>query len=232
MNVQNWIFLFVIVISYIAVVAGSGQCDRSFKGKQSVEVDSDSDSDSDASESSIEDCSNKIYEIVQPSKFNDQIAEDPTACQDDKMLQCDPDSLFRTINGSCNNLKHPTWGMSTDCFLRFQPAFYTGYDGFRESTAGGPLPEPRDLTQKIFKNDERPSRNLTFMFTIYGQMVAHDLSRIQFLPVAHREQKNMVTGMLDSSTVYGPTEEKAATMRKYDGTGWRNTSFRREIFMA
>ncbi|CAL1295686.1 unnamed protein product [Larinioides sclopetarius] len=106
------------------------------------------------------------------------------------------------------------------------------------------------------------------MFTIYGQMVAHDLSRIQLLPVErgdcclpenvdnphcirisirpddmfysqfnvtcmdlkrtvfcttyntpHREQKNMVTGMLDSSTVYGPTEEKAAAMRKYDGTG-------------
>ncbi|GFQ87811.1 peroxidasin, partial [Trichonephila clavata] len=100
---------------------------------------------------------------------------DPNQCKDTKPISCDFTSPYRNIDGTCNNLNHPTWG-SVECYLRIQPASYEGYDGFRSSTTGGPLPEPRDITLNIFQHANRPSK-ASFMFTYYGQTLAHDLSR-------------------------------------------------------
>ncbi|GFY51180.1 major ampullate gland peroxidase, partial [Trichonephila inaurata madagascariensis] len=58
----------------------------------------------------------------------------------------------------------------------FQDASYEGFEDFRNSMTGGPLPEPRDITLNIFQSANRPS-TASFMFTYYGQTLAHDLSR-------------------------------------------------------
>lgn len=39
------------------------------------------------------------------------------------------------MNGSCNNLIHPTWGTAKECYMRFQPAFFEG-----KSELGGIFP--------------------------------------------------------------------------------------------
>lgn len=40
---------------------------------------------------------------------------------------CDPNAVYRTINGSCNNLANPLWGSSMTPFLRVaKPEFADG----------------------------------------------------------------------------------------------------------
>ncbi|CAL1288912.1 unnamed protein product [Larinioides sclopetarius] len=98
-------------------------------------------------------------------------------CQSRQTILCDPFYPYRHFNGNCNNLKHPTWGIAEGCYLRFRPAFYDGFDSFRQSKTGKPLPEPRDLILNIFTNVHRPTSKVSFMFTVYGQTIAHDISR-------------------------------------------------------
>ncbi|GFU06332.1 peroxidase [Nephila pilipes] len=105
------------------------------------------------------------------------IPENPNECQENTTFHCDSTYPYRTMNGTCNNLDHPTWGSTNECYLRFQPAFYDGYGNYRKSVEGGALPKLRDITLNIFTNVHRPSSKLSFMFTVYGQTVAHDLSR-------------------------------------------------------
>jgi len=42
-------------------------------------------------------------------------------------VTCDPNSKYRTVDGSCNNLKNPSWGASMTPFYRYiNPEFSDG----------------------------------------------------------------------------------------------------------
>ncbi|XP_055944549.1 peroxidase-like [Argiope bruennichi] len=128
------------------------------------------------------DCQHGSYDMNSDDGYVDSATlflDDQTQCELKQTIRCDPLYPYRRINGSCNNLAHPTWGISRGCYLRFQPAFYHGYDNFSKSATGNPLPEPRDIVLKIFKDVPRLSTKVSFMFTIYGQTIAHDLSRAE-----------------------------------------------------
>ncbi|XP_055952431.1 peroxidase-like [Argiope bruennichi] len=147
-----------------------------------------------------------INNIDEPWNFEASIPEDPHHCRNEQILPCDPSYPYRSIDGSCNNLIHPTWGIPDECYMRLQPAYYEGYDGVRKSKNGDPLPCARDLTLNVFKEGYRPSPNVSFMFTIYGQTVAHDLS--------HSENVNL----LEPCCKDGPPHEScmALTFRSND----------------
>ncbi|XP_055952430.1 peroxidase-like isoform X2 [Argiope bruennichi] len=115
--------------------------------------------------------------------FGVSLPGDPNYCQREQTTTCNPFDPYRTIDGSCNNLNHPTWGTANECYLRYQPAYYDGYEGVRKSKNGNPLPLTRDLTLNIFKDVNSPSPNVSFMFTIYGQTVAHDLAHSENLNI-------------------------------------------------
>ncbi|GFU06330.1 peroxidasin-like protein [Nephila pilipes] len=108
-------------------------------------------------------------------RFEHRAPFDPNECKNTQPIYCNATSQYRNIDGSCNNLKHPSWG-TTECYLRIHPAFYDGYDGFRKSTTGVPLPEPRDITLNVFQHVSRPSKK-SLMFTYFGQTLAHDISQ-------------------------------------------------------
>ncbi|GBM95057.1 Chorion peroxidase [Araneus ventricosus] len=67
--------------------------------------------------------------------------------------------------------------MANDCYFRFTAPYYDGFGGFRKSVSGSPLPEPRDISLKIFKDRHKPEVNLSFQFLSFGQLIAHDVSR-------------------------------------------------------
>lgn len=46
-------------------------------------------------------------------------------------ITCDPNDVYRKINGSCNNLCNPLWGSSRTPYLRLADAVYS--DGESES---------------------------------------------------------------------------------------------------
>ncbi|KAF8771506.1 Peroxidase like protein [Argiope bruennichi] len=125
---------------------------------------------------SLNDTVNKTDELW---KFDVSIPKELYHCESGQITSCDPSDPYRTIDGSCNNLNHPTWGIVNECYLRYVPASYEGFEMLPRSKNGDPLPLARELTVNIFKDVHRPSPNVSFMFTIYGQTMAHDLSRTE-----------------------------------------------------
>lgn len=84
--------------------------------------------------------------------------------------------IVRSIDGSGNNLKQPSWGKSMTNILRRTPARYE--DGKGEPVRN--LPNPRFLSEAISKLDGNiviPNEfNLTMLFGTWGQFLDHDIT--------------------------------------------------------
>ncbi|KAF8795749.1 Peroxidase like protein [Argiope bruennichi] len=117
------------------------------------------------------------YEILDPRNI-DGTRQEITKCSD-QYVHCyyAEYSKYRTIDGTCNNLKNPSWGKSDNCLRRVLPFDYADKIAFpRESCTGNPLPNPR-LVSNVFHKEIRPKPDhLTTHFMEWGQMLAHDLS--------------------------------------------------------
>ncbi|XP_050540461.1 peroxidase-like isoform X2 [Daktulosphaira vitifoliae] len=92
-------------------------------------------------------------------------------------VRCDPNSKYRTFNGSCNNLDHALWGSTNTPHLRLVDAVYSGGEReFRRQSNGAPLPGPRELQLCLLteNNDIYDDYNVHLMQ--WGQFVAHDIT--------------------------------------------------------
>ncbi|XP_050419700.1 peroxidase-like [Adelges cooleyi] len=93
-------------------------------------------------------------------------------------VRCDPQSKYRTFNGSCNNLEHASWGSSNTPHLRLVDAVYNGGEReFRKQVNGLPLPGPRELQNNLFQdvsNSWFDDYNVHLME--WGQFLAHDIT--------------------------------------------------------
>ncbi|XP_060069525.1 chorion peroxidase-like [Ylistrum balloti] len=94
-------------------------------------------------------------------------------------FHCDPLSPYRTIDGSCNNIGHPAWGMTGMPQKRFLPATYD--DGFNSPRSkaedGTPLPSPRNISNILHKStgNQTYESRLTVMLMTWGQFINHDI---------------------------------------------------------
>uniref|UniRef100_A0A1B6LPE8 Peroxidase n=1 Tax=Graphocephala atropunctata TaxID=36148 RepID=A0A1B6LPE8_9HEMI len=94
---------------------------------------------------------------------------------------CDPEAKYRTIDGSCSNLEHPSWGQAGTPFTRLLPAHYEdGKSQLRQSVTGRPLPNERLLSTTFFPDRNVPDTVNTLNVILWGQLIAHDFSHIQF----------------------------------------------------
>ncbi|XP_025201922.1 peroxidase-like [Melanaphis sacchari] len=91
---------------------------------------------------------------------------------------CNPNSKYRTFNGSCNNLRVPTWGASNTPFLRILNAEYSdGIYKFRQQSNGSQLPGAREINTKLFlKNQWYDFDELNILLMQWGQFIAHDIT--------------------------------------------------------
>lgn len=82
-----------------------------------------------------------------------------------------------TLDGSCNNLAHPTWGMPHTVYLRLEPAAYA--DGLTEMRAGV---NARTVSQVLGKDDAEFGNqyHLTTGAVFFGQLAAHDFAATTF----------------------------------------------------
>ncbi|XP_075427629.1 peroxidasin homolog isoform X2 [Ascaphus truei] len=91
---------------------------------------------------------------------------------------------YRTHDGSCNNLQHPTWGASLTAFPRLlRPAYQNGFNfprghGATEDLGELPLPLPRLVsTTMIGTETVTPDAQYTHMLMQWGQFLDHDLDQ-------------------------------------------------------
>ncbi|XP_063226518.1 peroxidase-like [Bacillus rossius redtenbacheri] len=90
--------------------------------------------------------------------------------------RCEADS-YRPLDGSCNNLRNPTWGMTSTTFRRALPARYA--DGLQLPTravSGAVLPSARLLSQELFPEGSAQDSRLTLAAMQYGQVITHDMA--------------------------------------------------------
>ena len=65
-------------------------------------------------------------------------------------VECDPNAMYRTMDGSCNNLSKPYWGKSSTQFSRILPPNYDDkIKSFRKSVTGEELPLARVVSTQV-----------------------------------------------------------------------------------
>lgn len=92
---------------------------------------------------------------------------------------------FRTIDGSCNNLRNPLFGLAGTPLQRIiEPAEYTPNikkntkDNPRKATGGGELPSARLVSNTVFTDGVSSDRDFTHLLMQVGQFLDHDLTHV------------------------------------------------------
>ncbi|XP_038060614.1 lactoperoxidase-like isoform X2 [Patiria miniata] len=87
---------------------------------------------------------------------------------------------YRTPDGSCNNLKHPSWGMANLPLGRFLPSAYDdGKKSPRRSSDGHELPSARKVSISVTDEDgELVASRYSALNVHFGQLLSHDLDLV------------------------------------------------------
>ena len=107
---------------------------------------------------------------------------------------------YRTIDGTCNNLKNPLWGAATTAFRRILDPYYE--DGI--STIRGylqnygdnalpfnpPVPSPRIVSTSIVTDEPFDEARASHMMMQFGQFLDHDITLAPTLPEKCAQCKN------------------------------------------
>lgn len=94
-----------------------------------------------------------------------------------KWPACDPQSKYRTLDGSCNNLNNPLWGKSFTPFERFiSPAYNDGVSEPRTiDVTGQKLPNARKISREFHQPFSHTFPKLNHLAMEYGQFISHDI---------------------------------------------------------
>jgi len=97
-------------------------------------------------------------------------------CPDIESAFCFPHK-YRTINGECNNVKNPTWGITGAAYLRIlQPTYQDGVGSPRQEGSSDSLPDSLFISGRLLREADRPHEHLTGLSAIWGQFVSHDIA--------------------------------------------------------
>ncbi|XP_054163287.1 peroxidase-like [Oppia nitens] len=104
-------------------------------------------------------------------------------CSSAVMLACDPNARFRTIDGSCNNLRNQNWARANSCHRRLLPPDYAdGIEVPRVAHDGSDLPNVRLLSNHLLPDIPIADNKLTSMTMAFGQFIVHDIARTAPFP--------------------------------------------------
>lgn len=94
-------------------------------------------------------------------------------------ITCNVSYVFRSLDGSCNNLDKPWWGQPSTPFKRLLKSSYDDDLSMprSHSVTGVLLPDPRQLALKIHNSNGKVSETKFSSFlALFGQFISHDLS--------------------------------------------------------
>lgn len=93
---------------------------------------------------------------------------------------------YRSMDGTCNNLKRPLLGASFRAYLRHLPAQYE--DGFSEpvSSTSARRPTPREASRLLLASSQMHAHEqLNSLLMQWGQFISHDMARTTLHPTAN-----------------------------------------------
>ncbi|RWS18190.1 Heme peroxidase-like protein, partial [Leptotrombidium deliense] len=100
------------------------------------------------------------------------LSDDDYGCKKTPASVCDSKSLFRNLDGSCNNLNDTTLGQAFRCHYRFTEANYPDYYGANISNAR--LKNVRELSNAFFAEKDEidsKSKKVNSLWMSFGQML-------------------------------------------------------------
>ncbi|CAG9784806.1 unnamed protein product [Diatraea saccharalis] len=118
---------------------------------------------------------------ISDKEYKETIKRNTTFWCVNEIEPCDPDE-GRRVDGSCNNLKHPTRGATHTPFYRILPAEYDTDDGKfepRKASDGGPLPLARYLRTSFLAEGKVPDPVFTQLLTHILAFVVSDVLSLQ-----------------------------------------------------
>ncbi|KAL3995199.1 hypothetical protein ACH3XW_24825 [Acanthocheilonema viteae] len=98
---------------------------------------------------------------------------------------------YRTIDGTCNNIKHPNWGAYGTSMQRIIKPFYAdGIDELRVSIVdNSELPNVRHLSNLFFVKEYSPKLKVNTLSALWAHFVYTDLVHIGSLQLIDDEEK-------------------------------------------
>ncbi|XP_057375088.1 peroxidase-like [Daphnia carinata] len=130
----------------------------------------------------------KIREVLRLSNEAAGIATQTLSVKDTPLAStCIPDptcrpSKYRTIDGSCNNVKSPLMGRSNTQLGRYLAPDYD--DGVWESRDKG-MPNSRTVRTVLAPDHDRMQKDVTLMLMQFGQFVDHDITHVPVFQLAN-----------------------------------------------
>ncbi|KAF4518001.1 hypothetical protein B566_EDAN012755 [Ephemera danica] len=108
-----------------------------------------------------------------------------SSCASTTSSNCDRQSKYRSLDGSCNNPKHPSWGAALTSYRRLVPPNYA--DGLYAPRGGKSLPNPREASVAMVTSDPAvPSQSMVTLATaIWSQFVTMDLAHTPSAMMLH-----------------------------------------------
>ncbi|KAL1229931.1 Peroxidase mlt-7 [Trichinella pseudospiralis] len=92
-------------------------------------------------------------------------------------------AMYRTLDGTCNNLRNPLVGAAGTTFNRILPAVYEDGIGTPISTRPGSRPSAREATRFLLSSPQLVTSSKGNMLLMpFGQFIVHDISRTSLLP--------------------------------------------------
>ncbi|KAK7110541.1 hypothetical protein V1264_014394 [Littorina saxatilis] len=91
-------------------------------------------------------------------------------------------NVYRSADGSCNNLDNPAWGASLAPFRRLLPPAYQYVNGNNGpllaplTLSGAALPNVRQVSATVHTPGNRPDRSFPVMVMQWGQFLDHDVT--------------------------------------------------------
>ncbi|ERL88558.1 hypothetical protein D910_05943 [Dendroctonus ponderosae] len=96
--------------------------------------------------------------------------------QSDDSVPCPP-SKFRSTNGECNNVRHPSWGTRGAPFLRLVDAEYADRKSQpRSSSTTKSLPNPLDVSATLQSIPVQSHESVTALLGAWSELLLHDLA--------------------------------------------------------
>lgn len=116
------------------------------------------------------------YSALANADYQPRRGRGSTKCDTIYLERCKYITVYRSFDGRCNNLKHPTWGSASTVLRRLLAAEYEGRIGQpRRSGKRRDLPLPRIISNMMKESKTPVSVDVSQMHVLYGQLLAHDI---------------------------------------------------------
>ncbi|XP_045767126.1 peroxidase isoform X2 [Maniola jurtina] len=97
-------------------------------------------------------------------------------------------SRYRSIDGTCNNLRRPTWGIPQTPYGRLVNYKYgDGISSFPRAVSGKELPNPRVISNYLFPSKQLVDPIWNLNAQQWGQIITHDMSLTAGVAQSHKD---------------------------------------------